>query len=429
MLARLHGRAGSSRWVAAFVVALAVAMVAPIAPATVRGQGPDTYTKDRNQMVNEFVVGAGVKNTRVISAMRATPRHEFVPSDRLAYAHYDMAIAIGEKQTISPPFIVAYMTEQLDPQPDDVVLEIGTGSGYQAAVLSPLVKDVYSIEIVERLGRKAAATLKRLGYQNVHTKVGDGYQGWPEHAPFDKIIVTCSPEDIPEKLVEQLREGGRMVIPLGERFNQTLYLYRKVDGKMVPEALEPTMFVPMTGQAEELRDVQPDPKHPKLVNGSFEEIASDGDWPVGWYYFRQSDVVEDAEAQKGQKYVRFTNREPGRLSQTLQAFAVDSKAAPMLEVSLMVRAKGVVSGGGSFQSGLLLTFFDSNRAYIGQAGIGPWSGTFDWTRRRAQIQVPARAETVILAVGLLGATGEVSIDDVYVGADAGNSTALPSSNR
>ena len=151
------------------------------------------------------------------------------------------------------------------------MLEIGTGSGYQAAVLSPLVKDVYSIEIVESLGKHAAQTLKRLKYTNVHTKIGDGYLGWPEHAPFDKIIVTCSPEKVPQALVDQLKEGGRMIVPVGERYQQVLYLFKKKDGKLINEALRPTLFVPMTGTAEDEREIKPDPLHPKLVNGGFEE--------------------------------------------------------------------------------------------------------------------------------------------------------------
>ena len=180
-----------------------------------------------------------------------------------------MSLPIGESQTISAPFVVAYMTEQLDPQPTDKVLEIGTGSGYQAAILSPLVKEVYSIEIVESLGQKAARTLKRLKYTNVKTKIGDGYQGWPEHAPFDKIIVTCSPEKVPQPLVDQLKEGGRMVVPVGERYTQELYLLRKKDGKLEQEVLVPTMFVPMTGKAEaaprgETRSRQPEARQRQL---------------------------------------------------------------------------------------------------------------------------------------------------------------------
>src|SRR3990172_12411296 len=143
-----------------------------------------------------------------------------------------MALPIGDQQTISPPFVVAYMTQEVDPQPTDRVLETATGSGYQAAVLSPLVRNVYTIEIVEPLGKRAARTLKKLGYKNVFVKVGDGYQGWPDAAPFDKIIVTCSPEKVPQPLVDQLRDGGLMVIPVGERYQQTLYSMRKANGEL-----------------------------------------------------------------------------------------------------------------------------------------------------------------------------------------------------
>ncbi|MBN1588865.1 MAG: protein-L-isoaspartate(D-aspartate) O-methyltransferase, partial [Pirellulales bacterium] len=257
----------------------------------------------RNRMVDEELVAAGVKDARVIKAMRTTPRHEFVPVPQRPYAYFDMALPIGNRQTISAPFVVGYMTEQLDPKPTDRVLEIGTGSGYQAAVLSPLVADVYTIEIVEPLGRRAAKTLERLKYTNVHTKIGDGYQGWPEHAPFDKIIVTCSPEQVPKALADQLAEGGQMIIPVGERYQQTLYRLTKRDGKLLREKLRPTLFVPMTGAAETERRVQPDPSHPKLVNGDFEEFAETKPAPNaapdaaglkkpdGWHYQRQLEVI------------------------------------------------------------------------------------------------------------------------------------------
>ncbi len=169
------------------------------------------------------------------------------------------------------------MTECLAPQPEDRVLEIGTGSGYQAAVLSPLVQHVYTIEIVESLGHQAAPTLKQLHLDNVSAKVGDGFLGWAEYAPFDKIIVTCSPENVPPALVQQLRDGGRMVIPVGERYQQTMYLFRKENGELRREALRPTLFVPMTGQAEQDRDVQPDPTQPLLRNGDFEADANGRD--------------------------------------------------------------------------------------------------------------------------------------------------------
>ena len=236
-----------------------------------------------------------------------------------------MALPIGEGQTISPPFIVAFMTEAIDPQPGDKVLEIGTGSGYQAAVLSPLVREVYTIEIVAPLGHKAEKLLQRLHYDNVHVKVGDGYRGWAEHAPFDKIIVTCSPEQAPPELVAELKEGGRMVIPVGQRYQQTLYLLKKVAGKMVSEALLPTLFVPMTGAAEQRRQVKPDPLHPTLENGDFEQVEGDPPRPVGWHYQRQLKVISDGDAPSGKNYVLFSNDQPGRPSQALQGFAVDGR--------------------------------------------------------------------------------------------------------
>lgn len=197
---------------ARFALAVLLGLSAGWAADPVRSAPPAASTDPslaaRERMVKMAVTDVGVTTERVVEAMRRTPRHEFVPQAERSKAYLDMALPIGEGQTISSPFIVAYMTESLDPQPTDKVLEIGTGSGYQAAVLSGLVKEVYSIEIVESLGLQAAKDLERLGYENVHTKVGDGYLGWPEHAPFDKIIVTCSPDQVPTPLVEQLREGG-----------------------------------------------------------------------------------------------------------------------------------------------------------------------------------------------------------------------------
>ena len=268
------------------------------------------FTKARELMVEKEIVAAGVKNRRVIAAMRDTPRHEFMPISERPNAYLDMALPIGESQTISPPFVVAYMTEQIDPQPTDKVLEIGTGSGYQAAVLSPLVKEVYTIEIVKALGDRAKRTLKRLDYKNVSARVGDGYQGWPEAAPFDKIIVTCSPEKVPEALVEQLKEGGRMIVPVGERYQQTLYLFEKNKGQLKSVALLPTLFVPMTGQAEDQRDVQPDPTNPQVNNGSFERDANGV--VEGWHYQRQIEWIEDKKAPASKHYIAFHNEDPGR---------------------------------------------------------------------------------------------------------------------
>src|SRR5260370_24947404 len=167
-------------------------------------QEPDSYAAERVRMVEDDIEREGISNKAVLQAMRSVPRHLFVSPEHRSKAYYDQALPIGHKQTITPPYLVAYMTELLDPQPSDRVLEIGTGCGYQAAVLSGIVKDVYSVEIIDALGKKATKRLQKLGYKNVHVKIGDGYSGLQEHAPFDKIIVTCSPESIPQPLVDQL---------------------------------------------------------------------------------------------------------------------------------------------------------------------------------------------------------------------------------
>jgi protein-L-isoaspartate(D-aspartate) O-methyltransferase len=381
-------------------------------------QGRTAFDAARNKMVDEDIVAVGVKNERVIAAMRATPRHEFIPTGQRKNAYYDMALPIGESQTISSPFIVAYMTEVIDPQPADKVLEIGTGSGYQAAVLSPLVRDVYTIEIVASLGRKAEKTLDRLRYKNVHVKVGDGYLGWPEHAPFDKIIVTCSPENVPTALVEQLKDGGLMVIPCGERYQQNLYLLKKTNGKLVAEALQPTLFVPMTGKAEEGRKVQPDPTHPTIENGGFESAAGKPPTPTNWYYQRQLELVSDKDAPEGKNYITFKNTTPGRNSHALQGFAVDGRRVVQLQISVRVRGRDIRQGPEPKQiAGIVVQFCDDHRALINPPAVfNTWRGTFDWQSERRSINVPQRAREAIMYIGLLGGVGEVSFDDIKLSA-------------
>ena len=207
-----------------------------------------TFVAERKRMVEEQLTAPGrdIKDRRVLDAMATVPRHEFVPKALWNAAYWDEPLPIGYGQTISQPFIVAFMTEQLDPKPSDRVLEIGTGSGYQAAVLSRLVAEVYTIEIIEPLAKRASADLTRLGFNNVKVLAGDGYKGWPEYAPFDAIIVTCAPDHIPPPLVEQLRDGGRMIIPVGPPENQQLYLLQKHGAKVEQQAILPVRFVPMT---------------------------------------------------------------------------------------------------------------------------------------------------------------------------------------
>jgi protein-L-isoaspartate(D-aspartate) O-methyltransferase len=367
----------------------------------------------RKRMVDEVIVGSGIKSPRVVKSMLETPRHEFVSLDVRRLAYFDMSLPIGSQQTISSPFIVAYMTESLDPKPEDKVLEIGTGSGYQAAILSPLVKEVYTIEIVDALGTKAARTLARLGYKNVHVKVGDGFLGWPEHAPFDKIIVTCSPEKVPRPLIDQLREGGRMVIPVGERYQQTLYLLTKKEGQLVYESLRPTLFVPMTGRAESERKVQPDAANPQVVNGSFEEDAGDSPEIPGWYYQRQLSLVSDFKAPEGGKYAVFKNTDAGRAASALQGFAIDGRKVSQLELSAWVRAVNVIPGGDpDMLPMVVVSFYDADRREIGQIALGPWRGDSDWHETKRTLRVPPNAREGILRIGLFGATGEIAFDDV-----------------
>ncbi len=393
--------------------------------ANIAGQAwalaPGPFELARNRMVDEEIAGAGIKDPRVLAAMRRVPRHLFVPLAERRRAYLDMALPIGHRQTISPPFIVALMTQALDPRPNDKVLEIGTGSGYQAAVLSGLVREVYTIEIVPELGRRAAETLKRLGYHNVHVKVGDGFQGWPENAPFDKIIVTCSPEQVPAPLVAQLREGGRMVIPVGERYQQTLYVMRKTGGKLESEALEPTLFVPMTGRAETVRRVLPDPSRPELVNGSFEQAEGDPPQPSGWHYQRQCRLVVADDAPDGEHYLLFTNADPGRGCQALQGLAVDGRRVRRLVLECAVRGSNLRPGPSPNLVPLVdIDFYDQRRAVIGQGFVGPWRGTFEWQRERVVIPVPLLAREAIVRIGLFGATGEMALDDIRLEAAPGS---------
>ena len=212
-------------------------------------------------------------------------------------------------------------------------------------------------------------------------KVGDGYLGWPEKAPFDKIIVTCSPEKVPQPLIDQLKDGGRMIIPVGERYQQVFHLLKKENGQLINEALRPTLFVPMTGKAEESRQVQPDPLHPKLINGGFEESLGSSGEPSGWYYVRQMKVVTAADAPEGKNYVTFSNTEPGRGSRAMQGFPIDGRKVHELELSCMVRGSDMAPGLAATQAAeFAVLFLDDSHATVGQAALGPWRGSFAWKK-------------------------------------------------
>jgi protein-L-isoaspartate(D-aspartate) O-methyltransferase len=222
--------------------------ITPAPSSTQEDEAEDIFAADRMAMVDLQIVPRGIHDVRVIAAMSYVPRHRFVPDEYLSQAYEDHPLPIGHGQTISQPYIVALMTQHLALQHGEKVLEIGTGSGYQAAILAELTNQVYTVEIIEPLGQRAAATLEELGY-NVHGKIDDGYYGWSEHAPFDAIIVTCAPDHVPQPLLQQLKDGGRMVIPIGPPgFFQTLWLFEKEGDEVQTTNLGGVAFVPLLGE-------------------------------------------------------------------------------------------------------------------------------------------------------------------------------------
>ena len=229
-------------------------------PATQKGQSK-TPSSDGNQfaalrerMVRDQLRTRDIDNPHVLAAMLKVPRHEFVPKEFLQSAYDDNALPLDLGQTISQPYIVAYMTQALELRGTERVLEVGTGSGYQAAILAEITSEVYTIEILPQLQARARSILGTLGYQNIHFRVGDGYLGWPEHAPFDRIIVTAAPEEVPQPLLDQLSDGGRLIIPIGS-LSQDLVIFEKEKSKIKRRSTIPVRFVPMTGKAQEkIRD-------------------------------------------------------------------------------------------------------------------------------------------------------------------------------
>lgn len=232
-------------------ILLAVALLPLFSPLCAETE-PEAgyYMKERARMVSKDVAARGVTNEAVLAAMGKVPREEYVLSRYRRYAYQDGALPIEAQQTISQPYIVAAMTEAIDPKPDSVVLEVGTGSGYQAAVLAELVDHVYTIEIIDSLAKTAAERLKRMGYTNVTVRAGDGYQGWAEHAPFQGIVVTAAPDHVPQPLVDQLAPGGKMVIPVGGRWDtqELMVIEKGPEGSVLKRDLMPVRFVPMTGE-------------------------------------------------------------------------------------------------------------------------------------------------------------------------------------
>jgi protein-L-isoaspartate(D-aspartate) O-methyltransferase len=236
--ARLHTR---------YAILTVIALAACGGAVAERQPASATFERARRQMVDEQMAARDIKDPRVLDAMQRVPRHEFVPDALRGVAYQDSPLPIGHDQTISQPYIVAYMTEALDLAPSHKVLEIGSGSGYQAAILGELAGEVYTIEIVEPLADRARQVLERLGYENVHVRTGNGYLGWPEQAPFDRVMVTAAPDQIPPALIEQLKIGGLMAIPVGAGDQELRILRRTETGMEILRTL-PVRFVPMTGK-------------------------------------------------------------------------------------------------------------------------------------------------------------------------------------
>jgi protein-L-isoaspartate(D-aspartate) O-methyltransferase len=209
------------------------------------------YKTEREAMVIEQIASQGIKDEKVLEAMKKVPRHCFVPEELRHLAYADSPLPIGDGQTISQPYIVAFMTEAAQVNPESRVLEIGTGCGYQSAVLGEICKDVFTIEIVKPLAEKASKLLKELGYSNIHVRQGDGWEGWPEKAPFDIILITAAPEHLPQPILSQLKIGGRIIVPVGSLIDQKLIRYTKTEKGLKEEVLIPVRFVPMTGKAQE----------------------------------------------------------------------------------------------------------------------------------------------------------------------------------
>jgi protein-L-isoaspartate(D-aspartate) O-methyltransferase len=395
-----------------FLAILAIFAIGSACRAQAVFPGQADYSAMRERLISEVLIPGGVNNPKVLDAMRRTERHQFVAPEYREQAYLDRALPIGASQTISSPYIVAVMTQELGAEPDHKVLEIGTGSGYQAAVLSPLVKEVYSIEIVPELGQQAKKVLDFLGYKNVFTKVGDGFLGWEEHAPFDRIIVTCSPEDVPKPLVDQLSEGGLMVIPVGERYQQMLCLMRKKDGQLEREALRPTLFVPMTGQAEDDRRIQADPVNPVLVNGDFEQpLLESGDVP-GWYYQRGL-TWQPLSADTSNHHVRFENDVQGRPTHLLQGLALDGRAVRRVKLSTRVQVREIRPGlDRDEMPAVTLRFYDDKRTLLGTQFLGPYQNTRGWRQDSKTFRVPSETREAIVSVGLFGATGTADFDDI-----------------
>ncbi|MGV3606304.1 MAG: protein-L-isoaspartate O-methyltransferase [Planctomycetaceae bacterium] len=379
--------------------------------------GNQALASARQRMVREEIEAQGIKNAALLDAMREVPRDQFIPTHRRNVAYLNVAITYGDGHVVLPPLVIAHAIEQLDPKLNDKVLVIGTGTGYSTALLSRMSKEVFSIEIDRATALTAEETLRRLKYSNIQLKVGDGFEGWKEHAPFQKIIVECSPDTVPPALIEQLDEGGSLLIPVGDDYDQTMYLMKKVNGQLETVSMWPTLLVPMKGRAEELRSSSSEkPRPPSINNGGFEEIVPGSDnLPAHWTYVRQAKVIEGERFPEGNRALQFLNDTPGHLSTAIQAFPVDGKSVSEITLSFRVWGKEIRPGLTRQQLPRLeVRFFDEKRRPCGGDWVGGWFLTFDWVQKTRRFSVPRQAKFAIVQIGLDGATGEIRFDDLRI---------------
>ena len=375
------------------------------------GQNRDPWAEARARMVEYEVVAAGVKDARVCDAMRTVPRHEFIPAAMRRYAYFDMAVPIGEGQTISSPFIVAYMTEQLQPQPTDKVLEIGTGSGYQAAVLSGLVAKVYSIEIVELAGKTCGANAPPAGLQEHRDE---------DRRRLSRLAGTCPLRQDHRHLLAGERpqaaggatQGGRPIggSPRASATSKLSTCSRKSTTSSRPSPCSRRFSCRWWAAPRMSGSCSPTPSEPAIINGDFKNLS--GDQPVGWYYLRQG-RVEPSGRTPGGNCLSLRNDSPGRAALALQAVGIDGRLTREIEISLWVRGQNVQPGSLPEQPpALSIAFFNANRQQVGRQEIGPWSGSFDWMEKRLRIKVPPSARLASVEVGLGGGTGRLSVTEV-----------------
>ncbi|MCE9528021.1 MAG: protein-L-isoaspartate O-methyltransferase [Planctomycetales bacterium] len=392
------------------IVAFALASQQPAAAQS----GLRELLEARRLMVQEEIANQGIENERLLEAMRDVPREQFVPLSRRNLAYLNVAIAYDDGQVILPPLVTAHLIEQLNPHKNDKVLVIGPGSGYSTALLSRMVREVFAVEIDPVIAKTAEETLARLKYTNVKVRVGDGFEGWKEHAPYQRIIVECSPDSVPKALVEQLAEGGILLVPIGDEFDQTMHLCKKENGKLTTLSLWPTLLLPMKGKAEELRSQSEMPRDPSILNGGFEELVpKTKDVPAHWAYVRQGRAIAGEFCPEGKNSLAFVNLTPGAAAMALQAFPVDGKKVSELSFACNVWGKDIRPGQNRQQLPRVeVRFFDEKRRLVGGDWMGGWNLTFDWLGKEHVFSVPRTAKFAVLRIGLCGATGEIRFDDL-----------------